>query len=161
LPFVKFGVYIPTGQAKQRAVFIQESQVEIEEFSDTWRAHHPYLITSSFIITTTIIIFFFFNHSFLPSLLHSFIQSGIHSFIQDPHPTSSRITCFISHPATPIPFIQKEARSPDTPRVATIVRDNGISSLNWDFEDGDGIFPGKILQRQNRVFAFQVLGLRH
>ena len=114
LPFVKFGVYIPSGQAKQRAVSIQESQVEIEEFGDTWRAHHPYLITSSFIITTTttiiiiiIIIIIFFNHSFLPSLLHSFSHSFIHPGSSSNH--HLRITCFISHPATPIPFIQKES----------------------------------------------------
>ena len=41
------------------------------------------------------------HHFLLPSFIHSVIHSFIHSFLQDPDPTSSKITCFISHPPTP------------------------------------------------------------
>ena len=148
MPFVKFGVYIPTGQTKQRTVFIQESQVEIEEFTDTWRAHHPYLITSSF-ITTTI---FFFLPSFIQSFIHSFIHSS--KILIQHHPRSHVSSLIPQPPQPPIPFIQQKARSPDTPRVATIVPDNEISSLNWSFEDGDGSFSWKNSATAKQGFYF-------
>ena len=96
------------------------------------------------------------HHFLLPSFIHSVIHSFIHSskILIQHHPRSHVSSLIPQPPQPPIPFIQQKARSPDTPRVATIVPDNEISSLNWSFEDGDGSFSWKNSATAKQGFYF-------